>query len=72
VYVSLFIDRAVCIQNADIQLLSLIGRSALEEYPTSEGVGDFSKGVYQVEYGAGDCYCLGWMSGRRRGGLRHV
>jgi hypothetical protein len=72
VYVSSSFNRGAITQNADIQLLSLFGWPVMEEHSTSEGVGDFAKGVYQVEYSAVDCHCLGWMFGRCGRGLRHV
>jgi hypothetical protein len=57
---------------ADDQLLSIISRIAMAEYPPSERSGDLPKGIYQVEYSArgsnDDC----WVSGGRRGGLCDV
>jgi hypothetical protein len=57
---------------ADDQLLSIISRIAMAEYPPSEGLSDLPKGIYQVEYSSSDSNDDCWVSGGRRGGMCDV
>jgi hypothetical protein len=57
---------------ADDQLLSIISRIAMAEYPPSEGLSDLPKGIYQVEHCTRDRNDDCWVSGGRRGGMCDV